>query len=200
MMLGASLCPKAFLRPQGKEKKQTNKPKKAESHNDGGGEVIWGRRQGLPGCRVPALGDFVVQGKGREGWRLGEGEGKPPPCGDRSAEPPGLHPGVPRVGAVGRPGSLQCTAWHHSSLGGFCRRVGDISCVPAGAAQVGNAAFPCLPKGTGCLLQEVPVSQSGPSPRLHNEINSPKFILPKFAVIEGQLKLFLKIPQNLGFW
>lgn len=41
-----------------------------------------------------------------EGWRLGEGEGKPQPWGDSSAEPPGLHPGAPRVGAAGRTGFL----------------------------------------------------------------------------------------------
>jgi len=99
---------------------------------------------GLLGCRLPAPWDFAVEGKGREGWRLGGGEGKPPPFGARAAEPPG----VPRVGAGGRRGST----WHHSNLGGFCRRVGDMSCVPAGAALVGNAAFPCLLRGTGCLV------------------------------------------------
>lgn len=121
-------------------------------------------------------------------------EGKPPPSGDRSSEPLSLHPGVPRVGAVGKLVTLRCSAWHLSSLGGSCRKVGDVSCVPAGAALVGNTAFPCLPRGTGWLVQKVPVSQFGPSPRLHNEINSPKFTLPKFAVTEGQLKLSLKMP------
>lgn len=75
-----------------------------------------------------------------------------------------------------------------------------MSCVPASAAPVGNATFPCLPRGMGWFLPEVPVSQPGPSLGLHNEINSPKFTLPKFAVTEGQLKLSLRTPHSLGFW
>lgn len=61
--------PKAMAekKPKPKNQQEGKKKKKAESHNDGGGEVILGHRQGLPGCRVPTPWEVVVQGKGGEG-------------------------------------------------------------------------------------------------------------------------------------
>lgn len=116
--------------------------------------MIRGHGQGQLGCGEPAPWDCAVQGKDREGWR---GRESHHPVVTVLRSPQGCTQEC--RGWAQRADQAPCSVWHSSNLGGLGRRVGDNSSVTAGAGPVGNVALPCLPSGTGWLVQEVLVSQ-----------------------------------------
>lgn len=148
--------------------------------------------------KQPWAGAAGVQGTCTLGlWEAGQEAGR---RGGKAATLGGQVCGAPR-GAEGQCSKqARLPAAYSMALQQPWRILQEGRCVPANAAPVGNTAFPYLPRGMGWFVQKVLVSQSAPSPELHDEINSPKFTLPKFAVIAEQLKLSPKIPQSLGFW